>query len=147
MKVTCKYCGIVNKPHICPNKPKRSRKSYRDRIDSKSYESKQYRKARRVCINRFNNKCLWSIYIDGKVKEAEEVHHIVEILEDESLSNDLDNLITLTGQAHDKVHELYKINKEKVQKILRLMMKDYLNGKIEFGKYNKEISSLTPPIF
>jgi 5-methylcytosine-specific restriction protein A len=146
MKITCKYCGIVDRPHHCP---KSKRKTDRTRIDNKVYESKEYREVREEVLEDHNYICLWSLYVDGKIVKAEITHHIIEILEDESKSKDYNNLIPLQGFNHKHhVHRLYFINKEKTQELLRKMIRDFKNGDKELGKYHgkvKEIEKASPP--
>lgn len=135
MKITCKYCGIVSKPHHCPNN---KRITDKDRTDKKVYRTGRYQKVREEVLKDYNYTCLWSLYVDGIIKAADETHHIVEILEDENLAYDYDNLIPLEYyNHHDVVHELYKKDKAKVQEILRKMCNDYKNGDKTLGKYKK----------
>ena len=143
MKMSCRYCGIVEKPHNCPKAIKR--KANRTRTDKKHYESKVYKKNRRTVLNDCDNLCLWSLYIDGRVEAAEETHHIIEILEDESKAEDYNNLIPLTIKNHDIVHEYYNrggIVKEKVQELLILMLNDYKKGDITLKKYRDYLNRL-----
>lgn len=138
MKVTCKYCGIVDKPHNCPHN---KRKTDRTRTDKQVYKDIRWRRLRDTVLEDYNYVCLWSLYVDAdsKVLVADRVHHIVEILKDESLAFDYDNLIPLEQYNHDKVHELYKKDKLKVQQLLRMMCKDYQNGDRTRGKYKNWI--------
>lgn len=151
MKITCKYCGIVSKPHKCPHKPKR--KTDRNRSDNKVYESKEYRKLRVEVLDDYNYTCLWALYIQGQVVEADRTHHIIEILDDESKAVDYFNLIPLHHTSHEAVHKLYKLNDEiklKVQDLQRQMIKSFKEGDKTLGKYKnslKEIlKNISPPI-
>ena len=63
MKTTCAYCGIVDRPHICPY---RKRRTDRTRIDNKIYESKEYRKLRKEVLEDFNYVDVFSFYIEDK---------------------------------------------------------------------------------
>lgn len=146
MKITCKNCGIVDKPHKCPHS---KRKTDRKRVDNKIYESKEYRKVREQIRKDLDKLCLWSLYVDGKIISGTQTHHIIEVLEDISRSKDKDNLITLSYDSHKLVHKLYDTSpsiKKRVQEILFLMKKDYLSGNIQYGKYKKEIDKYTPYI-
>ncbi len=139
LKIICKQCGIVDKPHKCP---KIKRKIDRERTDNKVYESNEYRSLRREILEDYNYLCLWSLYIDGRVKEAEEVHHIIEILEDELEATEYDNLIPLRKDMHDKVHKLYKLNnniKRITQELLRKMCEEYRRGNREPGALKDSI--------
>ncbi|RXI50185.1 hypothetical protein DP124_11990 [Clostridium tetani] len=139
MKTTCKYCGIVDKPHICPYK---KRKTNYNRTDKKIYSSRIWKDLRQQILNDFNNICLWSLYVDGEVIGANTVHHIVELLENESVAYEYDNLIPLEYYNHEYIHELYKKDKKKVQKLLKLMLKSYKRGDRTLGKFKKYIPPL-----
>lgn len=129
MKITCKYCGIVNKPHICP---KVKRKYDYKREDKQVYASSKYRKVRNQAIKEYKNTCLLTLLIDKKIKPAEETHHIVEINDDISLAYDFDNLITLSSYRHEWIHSLYKSeDKEEIQEILRELCRIYRENGIK----------------
>lgn len=133
MKTSCSKCGIVEKPHVCPHS---KRKADRSRKDNKVYESKSYRSLRQIVLRDYKHMCLWSLYVNGKVQKATDIHHIIEILEDESKATDYNNLIPLTRYNHRRVVEnLYKINKKETQKLLRDMLKDFKRYDFTLGKY------------
>ena len=135
MKVTCKYCGIVDKPHKCPHS---KRKTDRTRADKKIYESKEYRKLRREILDDYRYICLWSLYIYGKIVIADRTHHIIEINEDESKALDYYNIIPLNKDVHEYIHKLYDLNdgtKKIVQALLRDMIKSFKDGDLTRGKF------------
>lgn len=136
MKSTCKYCGIVNKPHVCPHI---KRKTNNNREDRRVYKTSKWQKTRELILDEYNHICLWSLYIDGRVVKADVVHHIVEILEDKNLSYEEDNLIPLEYYNHTMIHEMYKTNKNKTQNLLRMMINSYKNGDKTLGKYKNFI--------
>lgn len=125
MKVTCKYCGIVEKTHQCPYS---KRKYDSNREDKKVYRDGRYRQVREQILKDYNNTCILSLLLEKKVRVAEEVHHIVEINDDITLAYDYENLIPLTEFRHTQVHLLYKKNKEKIQDILRKLCDIYQNS-------------------
>lgn len=134
MKMTCKYCGIVSKPHNCPhNKVKWNRDN--QRADKKVYRDIRWIKLRTEILDDYNHICLWSLYIDGQILTANRVHHIVEVLDDETLAYDYDNLIPLEYYNHNLIHELYKRDKAKVQGLLKLMIETYSKGDKTLGKF------------
>lgn len=141
MKVTCKYCGIVDKPHHCPH----SRKTNNSRVDKKIYKNPIWLQLRADVMENYNNICLWSLYVDGKIVHADEVHHIVEVLDNAELAYEYSNLIPLEFYNHKRVHKLYKRDKKKVQGILRCMLNDYANGDRTLGKYKNVLG--IPPAF
>ena len=101
--VTCKYCGIVPRGHICPYRKKRFEKkqTMQSRFrNTKSWQNKReeiYQRDRYLCrvceanlyhtVNQLNWKNL-------------EVHHIVPLCEDYNKRLDNDNLITLCKYHH-----------------------------------------------
>lgn len=148
MKIACKYCGIVSKPHDCPRKPKRKNKS-RYRKDVSVYNTKAYRRERENILDTYNKACLWSVYVIGETKVADEVHHIIEVLEDESKGTEPSNLIPLTSSAHDFIHDLYDCNadvKYEIQELLRLFKREYESGCYELGKYRKTVEKIIAPL-
>ena len=135
MKTTCKHCGIVSKPHICPYIQRRNNSN---RKDKRLYKTQRWQDKRKDTLDKYNGMCLWSFYVDGRVKSANEVHHIVEVLEDETLTFDDDNLVPLEFYTHKRIHKLYKESKEQkenVQKLLRKITEEYRSGDRTIGKY------------
>ena len=148
MKITCIHCGIVNRPHACPYK---KRKTDRNRVDNIIYESKEYRKLRREVLEDFNYIDVFQFYVNSVTIQATTTHHIVEVLEDESKAVDYDNLIPLNEHAsHKLIHNLYNRNtrtKIKLQELLKKMRQDYLNNDRELGRYEAEFNKIiSPPI-
>ena len=132
MKTTCKICGIVNKPHVCPHI---KRKTNNNREDKKIYRTSKWQRSRELALDEYNHVCLWSLYVEGRVVKADVVHHIIEVLEDESLAYDEDNLIPLEYYNHTLVHEMYKRNKTKTQLLLTEMIESFRNGDKTPGKF------------
>lgn len=132
MKMSCKYCGIVDKPHHCPHS---KRKTDNTRVDKKIYKTGRWISLRQEVLEDYNNICLWSLYVDGKIKAANVVHHIEEVLEHEDLAYEYSNLIPLEYYNHVIVHELYRKEKVKVQELLRKMINDYKSGDRTLAKY------------
>ena len=144
MKITCKYCGIVNKPHKCPHKKTKWNRD-NNRTDKKIYRTMMWQKTRENILQEYNHICLWSLYIDGEIVQADRVHHIIELLDDESLAYDDDNLIPIEQYKHNYVHKLYKTNKLDVQQLLKKMIKSYREGDRTFKKYHSEFKKISPP--
>lgn len=144
MKITCKYCGIVSKPHKCPhNKVKWNKDN--QRADKKVYRDIRWITLRNEVLDDYNNICLWSMYIDGEIVIANRVHHIIEVLDDESLSYYYDNLIPLEYYKHNYIHELYKANKLEIQGLLREMVESFRKGDKTLGKYKNIFKIISPP--
>lgn len=144
IKTTCKYCGIVQKPHRCPYSNGIINQKEKERSDKKIYRTGRWNDVRNIIMKKYNHMCLWNLYVNGKIVEANTVHHIVEVLSDDSLAYDESNLIPLGYYAHIYIHELYKVNKQKVQKLLYTMLNDYNNGVIVLEKYKVEANNMPP---
>ena len=101
--VTCQYCGITQRGHICPHKKSRQKSGDRqsDRFrktkawTDKSIEIRQ--RDRYLC-----QCCLHKLYdtIDWLNYKTVEVHHITPLQEDYNKRLDNDNLISLCSYHH-----------------------------------------------
>ena len=120
--ISCSVCCRVHsKDYICEHKKKRRQLINKDRLDKNIYSGNKWRLIRTKVLEECNYICLYTLYKEGKIVKADCVHHIIEILEDESLCYEKDNLIALSNDKHKLVHELYKESKNKVQDELREM--------------------------
>lgn len=121
--VSCSACCRVHaKDYVCEGKSRQRRVYNRNRLyktDRAVYGTNKWRTVRGQVLEDCNHICLYTFYTEGKIVKADDVHHIIEILEDESLAFEEDNLIGLSEEKHKLVHELYKENKEKTQDKLR----------------------------
>lgn len=142
MKITCKYCGIVDKPHHCPHKVKQDNQ----RKDKRIYRSALYQAAREVALDTYNCVDLWELYINERYQPATLTHHIVEVLDDPDKATDWMNLFPTSAENHADIHELYKVYKDRVQDSLFCMCQDYRDGSREPGKYKRHIDDLTSAV-
>ena len=125
MKVACKYCGIVSKPHDCPRKPKKFKKGTEaDRFRWSNVWSEKREEIRsrdnnlcQVCIRNLHGTTYIYNYNDLSV------HHIVSLKEDFEKRLDNDNLITVCQRHHEAAESgliskvvLLKIAKENESK-------------------------------
>ncbi|MBZ9635509.1 hypothetical protein [Clostridium sp. FP1] len=125
---SCSHCGIVPMNHKCPVIAKEQHDRDSKREDKKIYWSVKWRKLRVVVLEEQEYVCLWSLYVDGVIRQASCVHHIVELIVDDSKAYDRDNVIGLDKSVHDVVHELYKIDRVNTMKILRECNRLWLEG-------------------
>ena len=119
--VTCKYCGVVPRGHICEHKKSREKTPYTDSSKfrntkawaRKSVEIKQ--RDRYLC-----QCCLNNLYNTLSVLNHKniEVHHITSIKEDYNRRLDNDNLITLCSYHH-KMADKGDIPKSALYKLVR----------------------------
>lgn len=139
MKVTCKYCGVVDKPHHCPHKARQDNQ----RKDKRIYRSASYQTARAMALDTYNYVDLWELYVNGRYQPATLTHHIIEVLDDPDKAADQLNLFPTSAENHADIHDLYKLYKDKVQNLLFSMYQDYQAGNREPGKYKSHIDDLT----
>ena len=101
--VTCQYCGITQRGHVCPHKKSRQKSGDRqsDRFrktkawTDKSIEIRQRdRFLCQCCLNNLYDTITWLNY------KTVEVHHITPINEDYNRRLDNDNLISLCSYHH-----------------------------------------------
>ena len=148
-KKSCRYCGIVPFNHVCPvvTKEKNARDAKRE--DKSIYWCSKWRKLRADVLDYQDHVCLWSLYVEGIVREARTCHHIVTLMDDDTKAYDIDNVIGMEKHTHDRVHELYKINKKATMKLLRECMKLWDDGiKTEgLGILRDKLKNIdTPPL-
>lgn len=152
-KISCSACGRIHeRNYICDAKRKaKLEKSRRDRerLDNTYYNTNRWRKLRRQVLEEYNNTCLLSMYIDSKYIIANHVHHIEEVLGDDTGVYDWDNLIPLDQRVHRSiVHELYKTNcKKDIQQMLIDMINDYEKGNRELGSYKERYEKIIKDIY
>lgn len=152
-KISCSVCGSIHeRNYICDAKKKakldKSRRD-RERLDNTYYNTSKWRKLRRLVIDEYDNICLWSFFVEGRVIEANHVHHIEEVLEDDTDVYDWDNLCPLDQHIHRSiVHELYKTNcKKDIQSMLRDMIKDYESGDRKLSKFKERHEKIVKEIY
>ena len=127
--IACSLCGRIHqRGYLCESKRKRNYEYKRDREDMGIYKSRSWDKARANILAQYNHICLYSFYKEGKIIKATDVHHIVEILDDDTLAYNEDNLISLSKEKHRLIHELYKEDKKKIQEELREFKKRWKDG-------------------
>lgn len=149
-KVSCQICGKVHdRNYICEAKIKKQiekSKSNSKRTDAKIYNTTKWKKLRDNILQEYNTIDLFSYYVIGKIDIADNVHHIVEICDNQDIAYDWDNLIPLREYTHKKiVHKIYKYNieiKKELQQMLIDMLEDWNRGKRELRSYNERFNLL-----
>ena len=149
-KVSCPICGrIHDRNYICEAKKKRDIERSKDnnnRVDAKIYNTTKWKRLRDNILEEYSNIDLFSYYVIGKADIADNVHHIVEICDNQDMAYDWDNLIPLREHAHKKiVHKIYKYNneiKKELQQMLIDMLNDWSKGKRELRSYNERFNLL-----
>ena len=118
--VTCTYCGIVERGHICPYKPKRKKEEITK--ERKFRNTKAWAKKSKEIRER--DKYLCQVCLSGKYNtfnvlnyDKIEVHHIVPLSVDYNKRLDNGNLITLC-KFHHIMAEKGEISQEELKKLI-----------------------------
>ncbi|MGL5988132.1 HNH endonuclease [Cetobacterium sp.] len=139
MNRICPRCRKVYSYSLkeCPNGCAKKTRSESNRIYDKCqrenqgfYNSKEWKRLRESCRNKFSELCLWSLYKHKRVKKGSLVHHIVPLSEDKSKGLSLSNLVYLCDEAHREIHRLYKTDQIKTIKEIKEFIKIW---KVEYG--------------
>lgn len=134
----CTVCKCkVEYGKLCKCEEDKRKESYReykryrqDKDLQKFYSSKAWINCRDLCIKGFYGLDIIELLAHRRVVAGEIVHHIVETKEDWTKRLDIDNLIYLTKENHNRIHAMYsksKKDKEIMQKSLRELM-EIFNG-------------------
>lgn len=89
------------------------------------YHSTQWRRLCGEVKERFNHMDIYSWYVLGRLEVGEIVHHVVPIRDDYERRFDIENLIYLTRENHELIHQIYAESDEK-----KLRMQQELNNLI-----------------
>ncbi|MGH0587128.1 HNH endonuclease [Bacillus mycoides] len=106
----CEACAAVAEERR--KKKHRDYKAKRTDVASQKLYTSKPREIRRAQVkHRDNGLCqlCWDIH---KAKPMDTVHHIIPLEENERLVLVKSNLISLCEKCHQKVHKLYKVEKE-----------------------------------
>lgn len=102
---SCKYCGGIHDPHtICPKKPiyNYGAKTNRHRSKAGDIRKRNIWKLKSIEIRQRDKYLCRYCLTQGKLTAHDlSVHHIVPINEDDALSFENSNLITLCNKCHD----------------------------------------------
>ena len=112
----CSYCGKrISSGTVCTC-VKRRHKEYdqaKDKEIKGFYSSRSWQVVRQKAIGRYSQLDLISYFEDNQIVYGETVHHIIPIKEDWTKRYELDNLIYITEQHHQQLHEAMKAGKAK----------------------------------
>ncbi len=130
----CSYCGKRIRTGTTCECAKRRHKEYdqaKDKEIKGFYSSRSWQSIRQRAIEHYNRLDIISYFEDREIVYGETVHHIIPIKEDWTKRYELDNLIYITEQHHQKLHEAMRAGKtEEVQQ--------YLYGLI--ARWNEEMN-------
>lgn len=112
----CPSCNKVYKQRVHDKN-----KLYDSKRDEKAhsfYTSTRWHKFRDAIVNRFKGIDIYLYYTQGVIAQGNTVHHIIEVNEDDTRKLDVSNVILVSKYTHEKIHRLYKDNKEATQQLL-----------------------------
>ena len=122
----CSYCRKRIRSGTVCDCIKRRHKEYdqaKDKTIKGFYSSCSWQTVRKQAINRYSQLDIISYFEEQRIEYGETVHHIVPIKEDWSKRYETDNLIYLTEQHHQQVHEAMRAGKtEAVQQYLHSLV-------------------------
>ena len=121
----CPRCGKrIPSGSRCSCKDRRYReedKYTKDSREKRFYKTSAWTAVRQSVMDRCNGLDLYSLCVLGQVECGEVVHHIIELKEDWERRLDLDNLIYLTEQNHQRIHEAMRKSPEAKREIQALL--------------------------
>ena len=89
------------------------------------YNSDEWERVRENILVTYNGIDIYAYYIDKEIELASTVHHIVEVKDDWDKRLELINLFPTTESNHNKIHQLYKKDKEGTQKLLMQLLERF----------------------
>lgn len=117
-------CGARKEENRLYDKYLRKNKSF--------YNSSQWDKLRKECMNKYDSICLYTLFKYNKITPATLVHHIIELTEDKTQAYELSNLIPVSDIAHREIHKRYKDeNLKEVQAELKSYLEKYVLNFLE----------------
>lgn len=104
-------CNNLTRKTYCKNHEKNAQETTRkynqykrDPKVNSFYRSTKWQKARAVALARDNGLCQRCLK-QSRVRQAQMVHHIVEVKDDWELRYNLDNLESLCHECHNRLHK------------------------------------------
>ncbi|MGE6895758.1 hypothetical protein [Priestia flexa] len=104
-------------------KDKERHKAYKakrtDEREQRFYSSKQWELMKLTIINKYKGMCIYTYYKEDRIVPYDTIHHIIPVKDDWNMRLHLYNLIPVTESVHQKLHKMYKHDKEQAQKELK----------------------------
>lgn len=97
-------------PRGCNKKSRRESNKVYDKCQRKNqdfYSSKEWKRLREACKNKFSGLCIWTLYKHKRIVKGRIAHHIIPVDVDKDLSLKLYNLIFVSDEAHAEIHMKY----------------------------------------
>lgn len=81
---------------------------------------------RELVLDQYSRVDLYALYHDGRIRQADRVHHIMPALDDQAAFYRLENLFPCSDGSHHEIHDRYrKEDERRVQEELRQYIRRY----------------------
>lgn len=117
IKRRCNNCHELYEGRHCPECTKKMMaKSDKRRLEKddhrRIYKTRLWEKCRKTVRLRYSDYDIWLLAVGvQRVCVKPYIHHIIPRDEDPDLAFDLDNLITVTKESHEQIHQWYKTDR------------------------------------
>ena len=103
----------------------------KNKVTNDFYQSSEWLKARKICIELCCGLDLYSLYHNDTIKYGYTVHHIEPVEVSPQLRLEQSNLIYLSESSHQVVHNLYKQGKYlETVKFLKSIKEKFIRGAV-----------------
>lgn len=125
----CSRCGKrIPSGSVCACTKLRHKEYDRYSRDQKSrafYNGREWNVARNAALQEDGGIDVYLFATAGIVEAADTVHHIIPLKDDWDKRNNIDNLISLSGDTHSMIERMYKKNKEEMIRKLQKMVREH----------------------
>ena len=125
----CSRCGARLPAGTRCECVKRRHKEYdrygRDRKSRAFYNSSAWEHARSAALAADEGLDVYLYMTEGIVVLADTVHHIIPLQDDWEKRKDISNLMSLSGDTHSMIEQMYKKDKDGMEKKLHEMLQQY----------------------
>lgn len=97
----------------------------RDRKSRAFYNSSAWEHARSAALEADEGLDVYLYMTEGIVVLADTVHHIIPLQDEWEKRNDISNLMSLSGETHSMIEQMYKKDKDGMEKKLHEMLQKY----------------------
>lgn len=97
----------------------------RDKKSKQYYDSGEWNRSRAAALETDQGCDVYVFMTEGRILDADTVHHIIPLKEDWRKRNNIENLMSLNHDTHSFIESLYRKDKKKIQKDLQKMLMEY----------------------
>lgn len=97
----------------------------RDQKSKQFYDSQLWERARAAALEADGGFDVYAYMTDGRILAADTVHHIIPVKDAWEKRLDIDNLMSLSGNTHSAIEQLYRKDKAGAIRMLQQLLKEY----------------------